>query len=49
MNFQGKEEVEIAGLKPVGLGSREEVNLRSIPSPGRNYRVEVLQDKRRWH
>lgn len=48
MNFQGKEEVEIAGLKPVGLGSREEVNLRSIPSPGHSYRVEVLQDKRRW-
>lgn len=49
MSFQGKEGVENAVLKAVGLGSREAASLHSNPSHGRNYRVVVAQDRRRWH
>lgn len=49
MSFQDKEGVENAVLKAVGLGSREAASLHSNPSHGRNYRVVVAQDRRRWH
>lgn len=49
LNFQGKEGVANAVLKPVGLESTEEAGLHNVPSRGRNYRVEVPQDRRRWH
>ena len=38
MHAQDKEGAETAVLKLVGLGSREEAVLHSIPSHGRNYR-----------
>lgn len=49
LNFQGKEGVENAVLKPVGSGSREVASQHSIPSHGHNCRAVVPQDRRRWH
>lgn len=46
LSVQGKEGVENAVLKTVGLGSREEAVLHSIPSHGCNYREVVPQDRR---
>lgn len=48
LNVQGKEGVENAVLRPVGLGSMEEASLHSIPSRGRNHREVVAQGRRRW-
>lgn len=46
LSVQDKEGVENAVLKTVGLGSREEAVLHSIPSHGCNYREVVPQDRR---
>lgn len=46
LSVQDKEGVENAVLKAVGLGSREEAVLHSIPSHGCNYREVVPQDRR---
>lgn len=48
MNFQDKEGVENAVLRPVGPGSMEEASLHGIPSHGHNCRGAVpLKKKRR--
>lgn len=47
MNFQGKEGVENAVLKPVGSGSREVASRHSIPSHGHNYRGVVPLKKKK--
>lgn len=47
MSVQDKEGVENAVLKTVGLGSREEAVLHSIPSHGCNYREVVPLKKKR--
>lgn len=48
LNFQDKEEVENAVLKPVELESREEAILHSVASRGHSHKGVVPQDRRRW-
>lgn len=47
MNFQDKEGVENAALKPVGLENRAVASRHSIPSHGHNYRAVVPLKKKR--